>query len=127
MYAALVKTQFDFRQKMATCVEQIRTCAAKIGSYGIVVGEDIIALVIMANLEWASAQTWGNEHRISLQAIRRKYPYDTAHDKNTTRIILKELAATNKMRDRFKATAPEVLRCRHNNEHLSWTCGQQQQ
>ncbi len=80
-------------------MEQLLTRAAKIGSYSIIVGKDIIALVIMANLEWASAQTWGNEHRTSLQEIRHKYPYNMAHDKNTMQIILKELSVTNKVRD----------------------------
>ncbi len=55
-YGAIVATQFDFRQKMSTNVEQLRARAAKINKYGITVGEDVICLVIRANIEWAAEQ-----------------------------------------------------------------------
>ncbi len=36
---------------------------------------------------------------------KAKYPYNTAHDNASMHVILKELAVTNKARDRCKSTA----------------------
>ena len=59
MYVRLCGTRFDFRTKMVTNVERFRSQAAKANAYGITVGEDVVCLVLLSNIEWAAQQEWG--------------------------------------------------------------------
>ena len=54
--------------------------AAHMQSYGIAVGADHLALIILSNLDQAAREEWGRDFRIPLQAIRKKIPYDHVHD-----------------------------------------------
>ena len=53
----LAATQFDFRERLATNIEQFLTLAAKSTFYGIMVHGDVKAAVILANVEWAVHQS----------------------------------------------------------------------
>ena len=71
LYVSLCSTKFDFRIKMVVNVEHLRSQAAKSKEYGVKVGEDVIVLIIIANIEWAASQEWVGEfaangsHRIA--------------------------------------------------------------
>ena len=59
-YINLCSTKFDFRFKMVMNVERLRSQAAKSIGYGVMVGEDVICLIIIANMEWAASQDWAD-------------------------------------------------------------------
>ena len=61
MYVRLCGTRFDFCTKMVTNVERFRSQAAKANAYGVTVGEDVVCLVLLSNVEWAAQQEWGGE------------------------------------------------------------------
>ena len=50
-YVALTSTTFDFRLKINTNVERLKTKVAKAKGCGIVVGDDVICMIILANTE----------------------------------------------------------------------------
>ena len=45
--------------------------AAKSNSYGVMVGEDVIVFIIIANIECADIQEWGGELRDAMRNIHQ--------------------------------------------------------
>jgi len=103
MSVRLCSTQFNFRTKMVTQVERFRSQAAKANAYGVTVGEDVAALVILANVEWALSQDWGGEFRDALRIIRAEFPYNIAHDAASCAKIMCHLAAADEAHDMRKS------------------------
>jgi hypothetical protein len=97
---------FDWRDTVAINVEKIATNAAKIQVYGIRVHDDLKAVVILANVEWAICQSRGMEISIAHCTIKAKYIYNHSHDMNFLKEILKVLTRADEARDCCKATAP---------------------
>eukprot|EP00804_Cyclotella_cryptica_P017383 CCRYP_020246-RA/>CCRYP_020246-RA protein AED:0.61 eAED:0.61 QI:0/0/0/0.5/1/1/2/0/312 len=64
-------------------------------SYGIVVDNTQLALVLLANVELATSKAWGWEFRPALQTIRRAYAYNYAHTSDSITAILRELAGAD--------------------------------
>ena len=67
-------------------------------SYGIVVDDTQLALVLLANIELATSEAWGREFRPALQTIRRAYAYNFAHTNDSLTVILRELAGADGVR-----------------------------
>ena len=109
MYVRLCGTRFDFRTKMVTNVERFRSQAAKANAYGITVGEDVVCLVLLSNVEWAAQQEWGGEFRDAMRKIRAEYPYNKVHSATTFTAIMKRLAAADEARDLRKAKSPSGM------------------
>ena len=97
---------FDWRDTVAINVEKIATNAAKIQVYGIRVHDNLKAVVILANMEWAICQSRGTEISVAHCTIKAKYIYNHSHDTNFFKEILKVLTRADKARDYRKATAP---------------------
>ena len=55
-YAENLNFRFEFRSRCVTQLEILRSRNARLQKYGIVMGEDIVAMVIIRNLEWAAEQ-----------------------------------------------------------------------
>ena len=55
-YAENFNFRFEFRSRCVTQLEILRSRNARLRKYGIVMGEDIVAMVIIRNLEWAAEQ-----------------------------------------------------------------------
>ena len=53
-YVALTSTTFDFRFKMNSNVKKLKAKVAKAKGYGIVVGDNVICMIVLANAEWAA-------------------------------------------------------------------------
>ena len=79
----------NFQQKVVTNVETLRAQAAGMQSYGITVGQDHVALIILANLDRSARETWGNDFRTPLQTIRQSFPHNHVHDEHSITIMLK--------------------------------------
>ena len=108
-FVGIAGTVFDFRETVATNVERFAATAAKAQGFGIKVHDDLKAIVVLANVEWAAQQTWGAEISVAHQKIKEKYLYNHAHDAASIKAISKILAAADESRDRRKAKAPEEL------------------
>ena len=65
---------------MINNVEQLRSKTAKVNTYRVVGGKDVICMIIFKNLEWETEQVWSDEHCLTLQNIYCKYPYNTVHN-----------------------------------------------
>ena len=89
---------------MVTNVEILNAKIEKMGTYGVTIGEDIIVMIILANVE--EAAKWSPEHRIALTAIRARYPYEHKHDDTSMRFVLEKLAVADESRDRRLAPVP---------------------
>ena len=94
---------------MVVNVERLRSQAAKSNGYGVKVGEDVIVLIIIANIEWAASQEWGGEFRNAMQFIRREFTYNKVHDASSCFDIMKFLAAVNEARNLRKAKSPSGM------------------
>jgi hypothetical protein len=97
---------FDLRDTVAINVKKFATNAAKTQAYGIRVHDDLKAVVILANVEWAARQSWGTEISVAHRTIKGKYRYDYTHDTASIKEILKVLTGADEARDRRKAPTP---------------------
>ena len=56
---------------MVVNVECLRSQASKSKGYGVMVGEDVIVLIIIADTEWVTSQDWVGKFRDAMQNIRQ--------------------------------------------------------
>jgi len=97
---------FDWRDTVAINVKKFATNTAKMQAYGIRVNDDLKAVVILANVEWAARQSWGTKISIAHCTIKEKYRYNHTHDTASIKEILKVLTGADEARDRCKVPAP---------------------
>jgi len=97
---------FDWRDTVAINVEKFAMNVAKTQAYGIRVHNDLKAVVILANVEWAARQSWGTEISVAHCIIKAKYRYDHTHNTASIKEILKVLTGADEARDCRKAPAP---------------------
>ena len=109
LYVSLCSTKFDFRIKMMVNVKRRRSQAAKSNGYGVKVGEEVIVLIIIANIEWTTSHEWGGEFRDAMRSIRREFTYNKVHDTSSCFNIMKFLAVVDEARDLRKATLPSGM------------------
>lgn len=100
---------FDWRETTATNVERLAMLAAKASGFGIRVHDDLKAIVILANVEYAAKQSWGAEIRTAQRKIVAAFAYNHTHDAASITECLKFLAGADTARDRQLATAPVEL------------------
>ncbi len=105
-YVNIAGMVFYKRDTVAINVEKFATDAAKMQAYGIRVHDDLKAVIILANVEWAAQQSWGTEISIAHCTIKAKYSYDHINDTASIKEILKVLTGADEARDRRKAPAP---------------------
>jgi hypothetical protein len=89
---------FDFRKKVATNVEILKSKAAQVQAYGINIDTAMMVLIIFANVEHTQQHKWGREFRPAMQTIRAAYPYTNKHNDASLDAILKHLAAADSVR-----------------------------
>jgi len=97
---------FDWRDTVAINIKKFATNPAKTQAYGIRVHDDLKAVVILANVEWAAQQSWGTEISVAHRTIKAKYRYNHTHNMASINEILKVLTRADEARDWRKATAP---------------------
>jgi hypothetical protein len=109
-YVAFCATRFDFRGKLVNAVEQLKIKASKAKGYGVIVQDDVIVLIIMANVEWAARQTWDTgEFKDAKKSIRAKYQASHVHDATSSADIMAILAEADEARDLSRADAPKGM------------------
>jgi hypothetical protein len=105
---AALSFPFDFRKKIATNMEQLRTKVARVTSYGITHDETAVALTLLANIEQAAKHDWGREFRPALQEIRRQFKYNHKHTAASIATMTSELAVADAVRQLSDAPAPST-------------------
>jgi hypothetical protein len=89
---------FDFHKKISVNMELMQSNAARMATYGIVIGIPQLTLTLLANIETATISDYGREFCLAMHAIRKKYTYNHMHDVTLLQFILKELAGANSVR-----------------------------
>jgi hypothetical protein len=92
-------TEWNFTHKCAVNIEHVRTAAAQLKAYGVTVDNTQLALNIMANVETAAKQPWGQDFVPTLRTLRRRYKYNYVHDDASIEDIATELAQVDSVRN----------------------------
>ena len=75
-------------------------------AYGVDVTTKQLVTIIMANVEHAAREPYGNKLKSSLQTLRRAYAYNHAHTDTSLQAIMAELATADAVRHLADAPAP---------------------
>ena len=100
--------KFDHRLTYEENLRNLRAVLNKLKPHGIIVGPDIIAHIILTEIEWAMGQPWGREIATSMDVIRGKYGANYPHDDGSIIEIMKELRKADTIRNLKAATAPDA-------------------
>ena len=101
---------FDHTKKVGANMEVLRSHCARLQSYGITITEPQQAIILLANVETAAAQEYGQEFRPALQTIRREFKYSYTHDAASIKKILAECAVSDAVRKLQDAPGPGGIR-----------------
>jgi hypothetical protein len=89
-------------------MELMQANAARMATYGIVIGIPQLTLTLLVNIETATKSDYGREFRSAMHAIRKKYAYNHVHDVASLQTILTELAGADGVRTLRDAPAPNA-------------------
>ena len=76
MMVDVMATTFDWRESAATNLNKLSTAIAKAATYGVRFHNEMMGLVIIANVAYAAQQTWGSELAEAQRKIKSKYLYN---------------------------------------------------
>jgi hypothetical protein len=76
----VINHPFDFRKKVSINMELMQSNAARMATYGIVIGIPQLTLTLFANIETATKSDYGREFHSAMHAIRKKYAYNHVHN-----------------------------------------------
>jgi hypothetical protein len=102
----VINNSFDFRKKISVNIELMQSNAARMATYGIVIGIPQLTHTLLANIKTATESDYGREFCSAIHAIRKKYTYNHVHNGTLLQFILKELAGTGGVRVLKDAPAP---------------------
>ncbi len=94
----VINHQFDFRKKVSINMELMQSNAARMATYGIIIGIPQLTLTLLANIETATKSDYRREFHSAMHAIRKKYAYNHVHDATLLQTILAELAGADGVR-----------------------------
>ena len=98
---------FDWHETGATNQERLAADIVKTAAFGIVIGHDIKAAIILANIVTAARHSSGGTEIAEAQRkIRAIYAYNHAHDDASIKLMMKEIATGDKQRDRTAISGP---------------------
>jgi hypothetical protein len=99
---------FHFCKKVSVNMELMQSNAARMATYGIVIGIPQLTLTLLANIKTATKSDYGREFCLAMHAIRKKYGYNHVHDATSLQTILMELAGADGVRALKDAPAPNA-------------------
>ncbi len=91
----IINHNFDFRKKVSVNMELMQLNAARMATYGIVIGIPQLMLTLLANIKTATKSDYGREFCSAMHAICKKYTYNYVHDATLLQFILKELVGAD--------------------------------
>jgi len=103
----VINHPFDFC-KVSVNMELMQSNAARMATYGIVIGIPQLTLTLLVNIETATKSDYGREFRSAMHAIRKKYAYNHVHDVASLQTILTELVGADGVRTLRDAPAPNA-------------------
>ena len=106
MINQVVEFQFDNRRRYTDEMIRLRAIIARIYRYGIDLGDDIVANLLLANMEEAAKHGWGREISNVLDECRSKYAHNHRHDATSVSVILGLLNKADSIRALTAAPAP---------------------
>jgi hypothetical protein len=74
-------------------MELMKSNAAQMAAYGIVIGIPQLTLTLLANIKTATKSNYGREFCSAMHPIRKKYTYDHVHRATSLQTILRSLRA----------------------------------
>ena len=79
----------------------------KAAAFGVVIGHDIKAAIILANIVTAARLSRGGTEITEVQRkIRAMYAYNHAHNNASIKLMMKEIATADEQRDRSEISGP---------------------
>jgi len=102
----VINHPFDFRKKVSVNMELMQSNAARMATYGIVIGIPQLTLTLLANIKTTTKSNYGCCSVV--HAIRKKYAYNHVHDVTLRQTILRELAGADVVRTLRDAPAPNA-------------------
>jgi hypothetical protein len=99
---------FDFCKKVSINMELMQSNAARMATYGIVIGIPQLMLTLLANIKTATKSDYGREFYSAMHAICKKYVYNHVYDAMSLQTILTELVGANGVRALKDAPAPNA-------------------
>ncbi len=76
----VINHQFDFRKKVSVNMELMQSNAARMATYGIIIGIPQLTLPLLANIKTATKSDYRREFCSAMHTIRKKYAYNQVHD-----------------------------------------------
>ena len=95
----LVQAKFNLTETFQSNVQSLRLMVERLDAAGIEVTPSMVVLVVLGNLERASAQPWGATLLPALQTINTDHPSGTKHDDSTLQTILATIAKQDAQRN----------------------------
>ena len=112
---AAISFNFNFQHRVSDNVAVLRARISRLGSYGITVHDDMLATIILAQVDKAANESWGREIETAVAKLRLRYGYERVHDAQSIADILTELAAADSVRNLAAAPAPSAAANGHAN------------
>jgi hypothetical protein len=97
---------FDFCKKISANMAGMQALTARMKTYGIEVSTPQIVHTLMANIEVAACEDFGQEFHPALQNICVKYTYSHIHNYASLKDILQELAKADSVHTLKDAPVP---------------------
>jgi hypothetical protein len=79
-------------------MELMQLNAARMATYGIIIGSPQLTLMLLANIETATKSDYSHEFCSAMHATCKQYTYNHVRNATLLQTILKELAGTNGIR-----------------------------
>jgi hypothetical protein len=116
----MINHTFNFCKKVSVNMELMQSNAARMATYGIVIGIPQLTLMLLANIETATKSDYGREFCSAMHAIRKKYAYNHVHDVTSLQTIPTELAGADGVRALKDAPAPNATTGRSVAKSISF-------
>ncbi len=104
----VINHTFNFRKKGSVNMELMQSNAARMATYGIVIGIPQLTLTLLANIKMATNYNYGRKFILAMHAICKKYTYNHVHNATLLKTILTELVGANGVRALKDAPAPNA-------------------
>ncbi len=79
------------RKKISMNMESLQALVIRMSTYGINIGTEQIALVLIANIKLAAKEEYGCDFHLALHKIHAKYPYSYPHSDTSLKDMLQLL------------------------------------
>ncbi len=94
----VINHSFDFCKKISINMELMQLNAARMATYGIIIGIPQLTLTLLTNIKTVTKSNYGREFCSAMHTIRKRYTYNHVHNATLLQFILKKLADADSVR-----------------------------